>query len=239
MSFLCEAHPTFKVHEIDTILWDYCQWFQALPTGDDEAATSYVGVYAIEGAGGSHDVMRAGAMLQGWTQLRSVPITLGTVATRDELLDHLGKWTSAEDTYGILYLRFPRADGNRLLLNDSGEAGATVGLAEVVSPIEDGVYSSENCVLHLGPCWPSSATDEDMKRFLERTGFSAISGYGNDVGWSDSLAFDLLYLERAAQAASGGLLTPDVMAGCRDVLEGELYGSLSRSLSFRLLVADV
>ena len=236
VSFLREANPTFKAHEIDTILWDYCQRFQAVPARADEAAC--VGVYAVEGMCTSHEVMSANATLQGWTLFRAASLTVGTAATRDELLHYLDEWTAADDSYGVLYLRFPPSEGGRLLLNDSGEAGATVSLGDIALPIEHGAYTSENCVLHLGPCWPRSATEQDMERFLERTGFAAISGYADDVGWSDSLAFDLLYLERLVEAACGGFLTPDVMASCRDCLASELYGPLSRSLGFRLLVAD-
>ena len=236
VSFLRDAHPSLKAHQIDTILWDYCQRFQTLPPTDGVATTG-VGVYLVEGVWTSSEVMPAGAMLEGWTRARAASLTLRSAATGDEFLHHLRLWTAADASYGILYLRFPRTERDRLLLNDSGEAGATVSLEDIASSIEQGVYSSENCIMHLGPCWPRSATTEDMERFLERTGFAAISGYAKDVAWADSLAFDLLYLERIAEVAYGGLLTPDVAAGCRDELAGELYGSLSRSVGFQLVSA--
>ena len=236
VSYLRDAHPSFKVHQIDTILWDYCQRFQAVPpTGD--AATTGVGVYAIEGVWTTPEVMAAGATIDAWARSRAASLTLRSAATRDEFLHHLRLWTAADASYGILYLRFCRSESDGVVLNDSGEGGASVSLEDIASAIEQGVYGSENCVVHLGPCWPRSATTEDIERFLERTGFAAISGYAEDVGWADALAFDLLYLERLSEAAYGGLLTPEVVFGCRDLLAGDTYGALSRSLGFRMVAA--
>ena len=236
VSFLHGVHPSLEVQQIDTILWDYCQRFQAVPPIEG-VATEGVGVYSIEGAWASPAFMSAAEMLRVWTRACGASLTLESAASSEELLGHLRSWTEADASYGILYLRFPRAAGDGLLLNDSGSAGASVALAEIASAIEQGVYSSENCIAHLGPCWPRSATTEDMERFLERTGFAAISGYAGDGGWAESLAFDLLYLERLVEVTLGGWLTPEAAASCRDLLEGGSYGALSRSLDFRLVAA--
>lgn len=231
VSFLHSAYPSFKTHQIDTILWDYCQRFQELPQ------TGGLGVYSVEGVWASSEPMSAGPILKGWTRARGVSCTRLSAATREEFLDHLRSWTALDASYQILYLRFPRSERDGLLLNASGGADAAVDLGDIAISIEDGVYSSEDCLVHLGPGWPRSATTEDMERFLERTGFAAVSGYASDVGWADSLAFDLLYLERLAQAVVGGWVTPDAATSCRGVLEGDSYGALSRSMGFRLVAA--
>ena len=231
VSFLHGAYPSFKTHQIDTILWDYCQRFQELPQ------TGGLGVYSVEGAWASSEVMSAGPTLKGWTRAGGVAYTRRSAATRDEFLDHLRSWTALDASYQILYLRFPRSEDDGLLLSASDGADAVVDLGDIATSIEDGVYSSENCLVHLGPSWPRSATTEDMERFLERTGFAAVSGYASDVGWADSLAFDLLYLERLARAAIGGWVTPEAAESCRGVLESGSYGALSQSLDFRLVAA--
>ena len=236
MAYLQGEHKSLEAHQIDTILWDYCQRFQTLPPSEGEE-TAALGVYSIEGDWKSPEVMPSATILQGWTQVRGASLTLESAATRDELLDYLRMWSEAEASYGILYLRFPRWEGNGLLLNASGGAGAGVGIEEIASCVEKAEYSNENCILHLGPCWPKLATTEEMERLVERTGFAAISGYANEVGWVESLAFDLLYLERLAEAAHSGLLTPQAAADCRDLLAGASYGALSRSLGFRLVAA--
>ena len=235
-SFLHGVHPSLEVQQIDTILWDYCQRFQATPPTAGVAGAG-VGVYSIEGAWPSAECMPAAEMLRVWTRACGASLTLESAGTSEELLGHLRSWTEADASYGILYLRFPRAEGDGLLLNGGGGAGANVSLEDIASAIEQGVYSSENCIVHLGPCWPRSATTEDMERFLERTGFAAISGYAGDVGWAESLAFDLLYVERLAEAAHGGLLTPEAVTGCRELMQRTSYGPLARTLGFRLVIA--
>ncbi len=236
VSFLHGAYPSFKRHQIDTILWDYCQRFQALPATDG-AATTGVGVFVVD-AWPSSDAMSAGALLEGWTRARRASFTGRSAATREEFLHHLHAWTALDASYGILYVRFPRSGENGLSLDGSGDAASIVEMDDIAAAIERGVYSSENCLLHLGLGWPAAATDEDMGRFLERTGFAAVSGYGKDVGWVDSLAFDLLYVERVALAVGGGRVTPDAIMGCRDLLARKPYRALSRSLDFRLVVTS-
>lgn len=234
VTFLHNAHPSFEVQQIDTVLWDYCQRFQEVPPTDGAAATS-AGIYLIEGVWTSPEMISAGTTLEGWTRAHGASFTVRRAATREEFVHHLQLWTEADVSYGILYLRFPRSDEGGLFLNDRGEAGASVSLEEIAHSIEQGEYSSENCILHIGPCWPRSTTDGGLKGFLERTGFAAICGYSADVGWADSLAFDLLYFERLAQMAGGSLLTPEASEVCHSLLEDEPYGALSRSLGFRLV----
>lgn len=237
VSFLHDAHPNFKCHEIDTILWDYCQRFQAVPLTEGGAISTGVGIYAIEGVWIDPEVMVAGDALDGWTRSHGSSLTLRSAATRHEFLHHVHLWTAADASYGMLYLRFRRSEEGALWLNDSGEGGNNISLEDIAKAIESGIYSSENCILHLGHCWPRSATVADIEHFLERTGFAAISGYEKDVGWSDTLAFDLLYLERLATVAYGGRLTPEVVLSCRDLIEAETYGALSNSMGFKLEVA--
>ena len=235
VSFLSGANPSFKAHQIDTILWDYCQRFQAVPLA---AGAACAGVYAIEGVWSDSEVLSAAAVLEGWTRGRGASLTRRSAATAEEFLHHLRLWTAADASYGILYLRACRAVDDALLLTDEGEGGASVSLEDIACVTEQGVYGSENSIVHLGPCWPRSATQEDIERFLERTGFAAVSGYDADVGHVDALAFDLLYLERLADVAYGGLLTPEVASSCGAVLlDGEPYGALARSLGFRLVAA--
>ena len=40
VSFLRETNSNYKTHQIDTILWNYCQQFQAIPLRADEPGTS-------------------------------------------------------------------------------------------------------------------------------------------------------------------------------------------------------
>ncbi|MYB37109.1 MAG: hypothetical protein F4Y26_06930 [Gammaproteobacteria bacterium] len=229
VAFLHEAHPSFKKQQIDTILWDCCQRLQGLPP------MAAAGVYAIEGAWPTPEFMPASEMLRVWTRANGASLAVESAAPREELLGHLRSWSEADASYGVLYLRFPRSGRDGLLLDGIGGAG--VSLEDIASSIEQAVYGSENCIVHLGPCWPRSATTKDIERFLERTGFAAVSGYASEVGWAESLAFDLLYLERLADVAVGGWLRPEVAAGCRDLLDGARHGPLSRSLGFRLVVA--
>ncbi|MYB38183.1 MAG: hypothetical protein F4Y26_12570 [Gammaproteobacteria bacterium] len=116
----------------------------------------------------------------------------------------------------------PGLGTNGLLFDVNGDAG--VSLEDIASTMGQAVYGSENCIVHLGPRWPRSATTKDIERSLSGQG-SPVIGYAGEVGWAESLAFDL-YLECLADVAVGGGLRPKVAAGCRDLLEGARHGPL-------------
>ena len=174
VSFLHGVNPSLEAQQIDTILWDYCQRFQATPPTDGVAAGS-VGVFSIEGTWPSREFVQAAGMLRVWTRSCGVSLTREAAATVEELFGHLRSWSETDTSYGVLYLRFPRSDSDGVLLNSSGGAAASVSLDEVASCIEQSAYSNENCIVHFGSCLPKSATTEDLERFLERTGFAGLA----------------------------------------------------------------
>ncbi|MDE0050465.1 MAG: hypothetical protein OXO52_11805 [Rhodospirillales bacterium] len=164
----------------------------------------------------------------------NVPFIHRTALTMEEFAFQLDRWIELETPeYPILYLGY------------HGEAG-NISLAEgydgILNQVTFEAMTSQlakrclNRVVHFASCSTLDLETPVANNFLVQTAASAVSGYTEEVDWIQSLAFDLMYLERMQY---GGMynLTPNVMNGCRDALMHESpYISLRRHLGFRLHV---
>ena len=146
-----------------------------------------------------------------------VPVVYRSAVTKGELIHNLKEWKSLDPRkYPILYLGY------------HGESGAIVlgehdffGKSEIsIEQLAQGLAGEcNNRVIHFGSCSTLDADDELIQHFLDHTAASAISGYGKEVEWTESLAFDVLYI-RMMQEGAFKLI---------DDLEGraELFAALS------------
>ena len=72
-----------------------------------------------------------------------------------------------------------------------------------------------NRIVHFGSCSTLDVEKERISSFIEHTGVSAVSGYAAEVVWTESVAFDMLYI-KLMQSGGGQSLTPTVMKSIRD-----------------------
>lgn len=68
----------------------------------------------------------------------------------------------------------------------------------------------KNKIVHFASCSTINVSNMAIGEFLEGTRASAVSGYSEDVSWTWSMAFDLLYLQ-AIQEAPHKYLSPKLM----------------------------
>ena len=164
-----------------------------------------------------------------------VPFIHRTALTMEEFVFQLERWTElAVPEYPILYLGYHGDAGNISLAQGYDGILNQVTFEAMCDQL---VNMCINRVVHFSSCCTLDLETQTARDFLDQTGASAVSGYTMEVDWMQSLAFDLMYLERMQ---FGGMLnlTPNVMLGCRtDLMRERPYVSLRRHLGFKLHVA--
>lgn len=209
------------------------------------------GIYCIEtvwfGAGSSMSMRPVLDYLQARF---NTPYVHRNAITRDEFLAHLNIWstvgTAAKDVqYPILLLSY-HGTTEGILLRDPDESELEFDEEQGIWVVPDECHVSlhevadtvENCsnrVVHFASCSTVDVGNDVVESFLDNTNASAVSGYREEVDWGDSLAFDMLYLEKV-QTAPHVRLTPKIMKDVSDALKEPPYSELREALGFSLRV---
>lgn len=147
------------------------------------------------------------------------------VGTREEFDFYLKKWRGASfKDFPILYLSFHGSPGEIFVGEGRGNSLSLEDLAERL----DGGCNGR--VVHLGSCSTVGVHGNALNSFLRRTGALAVCGYTNQVGWLESVAFDVLVLGRLQNASF-------LRTGSLRTFDGELKRtatSLYNHLGFRM-----
>lgn len=180
----------------------------------------------------------------------NTPYVHRNAITKDEFLAHLDLWslldTAAQDIqYPILLLSYHgTAEGIVLREVSEDELEWDDELEHPIFPddcivslqeISDVVGNCHNKVIHFASCSTVDVGNDVVEDFLDATNASSVSGYREDVLWGDSLAFDMLFLEKV-QLAPHIRLTPKIMKKVSDDLKEPPYSQLREELGFSLRV---
>ena len=171
------------------------------------------------------------------------------VGTPEEFERALSLWARRTDwKYPILYLGFHGfARGVQV-----GEGTAPLRdyvrweqIADLVADREPDEWRWEGCVMHFSACSTMDAADSDLAGFLAATELEAVSGYGMDVGWMASMAFDMMWLDALLvelgdqpEDASEGVAVRTARL-CRDRLLNSVESrDFAGSLGFSMVTKD-
>ena len=150
------------------------------------------------------------AMHEGYL---GIPVVYRTAVTSDELRHYLEEWKSLDGRrYPMLYLGYHGEAGHIVLGQQDYWGESSISLEQLAEGLGD---ECQNRVVHLGSCSTLNVEKSRINNFLKNTNVSAVSGYQEEVDWTESVAFDMLYIK---EMQSGGQqsLTPTVMKGIRD-----------------------
>ena len=142
-----------------------------------------------------------------------VPFVYRSAVTEGELIHNLKEWKSLDPRkYPILYLGYHGESGTIVLGEHDFFGKSEISIEQLAQGLAG---ECNNRVIHFGSCSTLNADDDLIEHFLDQTAASAISGYGGVVEWTESLAFDVLYI-KMMQEGGGQALTPTVMGSIRD-----------------------
>lgn len=166
-----------------------------------------------------------------------------TSVTLAELQHNLEEWKSLNaQKYPILYLGYHGNAGKIVLGSKDYFGDSEIDLEKLAEGLGEGTCT--NRIVHFGSCSTLDVEEKRISSFIAHTGVSAVSGYAGEVDWTESVAFDMLYI-KLMQSGGGRSLTPTVMKSIRDgnasrpgLLEedGSPYFEWGESLGFRLEV---
>lgn len=157
-----------------------------------------------------------------------VPHVHRDVGTREELALYLGRWAQRQHAqYKILYLAFHGAPGI-IHLGDHRKNDSTVSLDEIADMLGDGL---EGRLVHFGSCETLAVNRRVMRRFLDRTGLVAASGFRTPVDWLDSAVFEVLLFEMMLRYTLTVYGARAVRANMR-----KEHGAMCRRHDFRMVV---
>lgn len=184
-----------------------------------------------------------------------VPFIHRNAVTLDAFRHHIAEWLSLDPTkFPILYLGYhgetdflqlrpPRIEGGH---HKDDLIDTQLSLPEVAD-ILHGLGGCENRLVHFASCSTLDVSDDDLALLVDAVEASAISGYGEEIDWLASTAFELNYLQ-SLQYGGGKTLTPNLMQKVRngDGNHWPLFGKrgdgplveLSKQLGFRLQVRE-
>ena len=170
-----------------------------------------------------------------------VPFIHRNAVTLDAFKHHVTEWVGLKPRtrYPILYLGY-HGEADRLYLSSKDKKG--LSLSEVADILRG---RCNNCLVHFASC---STLTSDLGSLVTEIGASAVSGYGEDIDWVASTAFELIYLE-SLQYGGKKALTKDVMQRVKDgdgnhwplvgkERSGLPFVDLSTSLGFQLHVRE-
>lgn len=121
-----------------------------------------------------------------------VPHVHRDVGTREELAFYLGRWSQRGTAkYSILYLAFHGEPGC-IRLGDQRRRESVVTLDDLADMLGTGLSRR---VIHFGSCETLAVDRRIIRRFLDRTGLVAASGFRTPVDWLDSAVFEVLLFE--------------------------------------------
>ena len=181
----------------------------------NEAKPKHRGVFCIETVWfGSGDKTSMRPILEAMQDsFLKMPFVHRTAVTQDELEYYLEEWKSLEARdYPILYLGY-HGEAGQIVLGKKGYWGKIdISLEQLAEGLGK---ECTNRIVHFGSCLTLDVEDERIGSLLEYTDISAVSGYGSEVDWTESVAFDMLYIQMM-QFGGGQSLTPTVMASIRE-----------------------
>ena len=182
------------------------------------------GVFCIETPVwfGDTDKRSMRPMLQWLHDVYGTPFLYRDAISLEEFYRYLGMWgemkcgpAGEDEQYPILILAY-HGDIDGIWVTDQ-QPGEIETEDEDESPLVQLQDIAEfldgrckNKVVHFASCSTISVSNSTIGEFLETTGASAVSGYAEEVDWTWSMAFDLLYLQ-AIQEAPYKYLSPKLM----------------------------
>jgi hypothetical protein len=157
-----------------------------------------LGVLALEGDWTDHMAENSTTrpLLQLLEEAEYVRVIHRDVATVGELAHYTAKW--ADESYAdyrLIYLAFHGTPGALALSERSVNLDE---LADTLGP------ACRGRIVHFASCSVLNVPDEDLLRFKKQTGAAVVSGYGADVDWLESCAFELLLISSLAMYVRAG-----------------------------------
>ena len=195
------------------------------------------GIFCIETVWfGGEDKTSMRPMLQWLHDVYDTPFLHRDAISRGEFFTYLDMWgdmkagaAKDENQYPILILAY-HGDAGGICLTDDPEGVDTDDEAESsfvkLDEIRDFLYGKcKNKIIHSASCATINVSNTEIGEFLEKTGASAVSGYAEEVDWTWSMAFDLLYLEAVQCANINGIkyLSPKLMKYVSDYLKNDSW----------------
>ncbi|MDE0093485.1 MAG: hypothetical protein OXO49_03165 [Gammaproteobacteria bacterium] len=185
------------------------------------------GIYCLETSGWDSAKDKSSVkpileMLNRQSDLR-VPYFYATIATKEEVSFHLERYAKAEfNTYPILYFAAHGTDDPPSI----SLWGADLSLEDLGERLKNGC---KNRIVYFGSCCLMNVSDSLLNSFLIKTGAAAVCGYTEEVYWTESAPFDLLFFSNAQY----WIFTPDnLIKGYRKDVENVACGLVL--LSYRL-----
>lgn len=160
----------------------------------------------------------------------NVPYIHRDIGTRDEFDYYLRKWAQRQaDRFPILYLA-THGDSGEITFGDWRRSRNHVTLDQIAEQLEDRCHGR---IVHFGACEVLATRSRDIRRFLNKTGLLAVSGYQSQVEWFDGTILDATIF---ASMQRNALTRPGAQAMHRAILAS--VGGLAKRLQFRMMVAD-
>ena len=157
-----------------------------------------------------------------------VPHVHRDVGTREELALYLSRWAQRGNAqYHILYLAFHGGPGH-IQLGDRRRKDSEISLDELAGMLGTGLSGR---LVHFGSCETLAVDRRLIRRFLDRTGLVAASGFRTPVDWLDSAVFEVLLFEKILRYT----LTIHGARAIRTKMRAE-YPAMCRRHDFRMVV---
>ena len=157
-----------------------------------------------------------------------VPHVHRDVGTVEELAFYLRRWAQRGNArYGILYLAFHGEPGC-IRLGDQRRKESVVTLDDLAEMLGTGLSRR---LVHFGSCETLRVDRRLVRRFLDRTGLVAASGFRTPVDWLDSAVFEVLLFEVMLRYS----LTIQGARAVRTTMRAE-HGAMCRRHDFRMVV---
>ena len=195
------------------------------------------GIFAVEANWQDRAEPSARPMLSMVSGYHDAELVHRVADTRDEFLNHLRSWDEYDQGFCLVHLWFHGSPG---AVSVGGDDCSNISLDHILDSYGAHPNNWRNCVMHFGACSVMAAHSSDLRRFLEQTELSAVSGYEVDVGWVEPLAFESMYLDvlLAQLSKRKGGATPDIMRVVRDRLtHSEMTAGLGQALRFKMAIA--
>jgi len=159
----------------------------------------------------------------------TIPYIHRDIATESELRFYLSRWVQGQQKgYPLLYLAFHGSPGVIELKKENGRT--------VEFPIEDLFTLLEGkCrgrIIHFGGCCVIDIHGHTANRYLRQSGAIALTGFSNEVDWTESACFEMLFFNEMQKHR----LTAKGMAALGERMKANASG-LVKELGFKMRIA--
>jgi len=184
------------------------------------------GVFCLESAAISQEPESSIGLLYDVTNLSGAPLRFKTISSIADLERQLNFWSMSTTRRG-----YPL-----LVLSGHGDPGEISFGKEKISILDiaellDG--KGKKGLIHFSSCSTLACDEKWIEKFLERSGFSGISGYGSDVRFSDSFVMESVFVNGVLSSIE--LQYP--LAGVIEEIVSE-FPKLIRSTGFRAFLNE-